>query len=205
MFRLQPHQALGECERIGGTIAARLEVMGLVAQGGCLGGISLDRSAAAAAGDGEGDGADDAERAEAARGLLEQPASMGVQAEDGELAMRPLQRPVTPGQPLRSARSRSRSRSRLGSARRAPTAPGSEHLPHEMRSRPRIPRTPADGLYAEYRDNDDDVGWGAAQMGAAGGQPVYEAGYNNYYPAQPSSGRVSAGAPRGILKNASRA
>ena len=55
--------------------------------------------------------------------------------------------------------------------------------------------------YAEYRD---DVGWGAAQMGV-GAQPVYEAGYNNYYPTQPSSGRVSAGAPRGILKNVSRA
>ena len=39
---------------------------------------------------------------------------------------------------------------------RAPSAPGQSRMPAELRSRPRIPRTPADGLRHRTLDDDND-------------------------------------------------
>ena len=85
--------ALGECERIGGTIADRLEAMGLVAKGGCLGSSSLGggRGGGSGGGGGGGNGKEEAVEVEAVAAAAEgedvlhvqQPASMAAVGEDG--------------------------------------------------------------------------------------------------------------------------
>ena len=83
--------ALGECERIGGTIADRLEAMGLVAKGGCLGSSSLGGGRGGGGGGGGGNGKEEAVEVEAVAAAAEgedvlhvqQPASMAAVGEDG--------------------------------------------------------------------------------------------------------------------------